>query len=148
MNGRVLGIGLFFVFCLLWWVQASVGSAPIQPATTPAHQGGRASPEVQATATQGPSPRDVEIVSWQTERDINGTLWVVGEVRNKAQVALRPQMQAVSRDKAGTVIDTEDWAASGSNLIPPGGTWPIKFPISRKAEVDTVTLRVMSVRAQ
>lgn len=83
-----------------------------------------------------------------TERDINDTLYVIGEIRNKASVPLAPQLQAIARNKAGEVVDTTDWWPASTGNIAAGDRWPIKYPLTSRADVETVSVRVITVRTR
>ena len=88
---------------------------------------------------------DIEILEWHCEWEY-GTSWLIGELKNNSNIATGVELQAICRDEKGRVVDTGSfWPASIKN-IPARSTWPIKYPVTDKRNVKSVTLRVIGVK--
>jgi hypothetical protein len=93
----------------------------------------------------GPKTSDFEILNWRTVQPEYGAPHVVGEVRNNGSYPAGVHLQAIMRAANGDVVGSEDfWPASISN-IPPGGTWPISYPLESQGEYSKVELRIVGV---
>lgn len=91
---------------------------------------------------------DIEIVEWHWNRNSLGDVQIIGEIKNKGNVAMGVQLQAIARDRNGSIIGSNEfWPASIKN-IPAGGTWPIDSYVDAKQsqDVDKVSLSVIGVK--
>ena len=87
------------------------------------------------------------IVEWHMDAPNSiGSVYVRGEVLNGNSEAAGVELEVVSRDAAGRIVDsTTFWPASTRN-IPAKGSAPIAYPATRNSAATKFGLRIVRAR--
>ena len=95
--------------------------------------------------TNNISVGDIEIISYRGEWQ-NGSLRVIGEVKNNGSVPMGAELEAIARDKNGELIDSEKFWPNSISNIPVGGTVGVGMTVTHDSKAKTVELKVSNVR--
>lgn len=71
-------------------------------------------------------------------------LYVVGELQNTGSVAMGVELQAISRDTSGRLVDAVNFWPASINNIAAGGRYGFRYPVTRQRNAVTVEIQIVS----
>ncbi len=87
------------------------------------------------------SKYEIVSISYEWEYD---SLYIIGEIKNNGDTPGSPKLEAIARDKNGTLVDSDQFWPNSTVNIQPGSSCGIKFPITKNRNATKVEVKVIS----